>query len=113
MGGERETVVEKTDKKGDSIKDLGGLRIHENNHEVHFHDDKAKLKAAVPVSVWWRAWDKLRCEPGTWNYVDSKFNSHLTVETRVEDGTLEVYVALASAKVGKNFAKLNDFTKKK
>jgi hypothetical protein len=112
MGGEREVVVEKK-ASSKSSTDLGGLRIHESQGEVHFHDDKSKLKAAVPVATWWRAWDKLRSEPGIWHYIDSKLNSQLTVETKIEKSVFEVVVSLNAASAGPNYDKLNDFTRKK
>lgn len=114
MGGEKETVVEQKGKSKSGETKLSSFRIHENNGEVHFHDDANKLKCAVPMGAWWKAWDKLRGEPGFWNYVDTSNNTALTVETQV-DGVLKFDVALSIEKitVGDDYSKLNTFSKRK
>lgn len=35
------------------------LRLHINSGQMHFHDDKSGLKAAVPMADWWTATQKL------------------------------------------------------
>jgi hypothetical protein len=55
MGGEREFTT--TTDVGETI---GKIRIHENAGEVHFHDDKNKIKVAVPVATMFGVWEKLR-----------------------------------------------------
>lgn len=63
MGGEREDVIETRPKgrkspEATELKTAGqSIRIHESNGEVHFHVDKEKLKCAVPVGEWWKAWN--------------------------------------------------------
>lgn len=60
MGGQRETTVpQKTKSKAGPSQTVGSVRIHEENGEVHFHDDANKLKVAMPVADWSIAWDKL------------------------------------------------------
>lgn len=58
MGGERETVVE-SKKKASGATKVGKIRIHESGGQVHFHDDDAKLKVAVPVSSWFEIFQKV------------------------------------------------------
>jgi hypothetical protein len=113
LGGERETTLEKKDKKEGGIATLGGFRIHESNGEVHFHDDKNKLKAAVPLGAWYKAWDKLRGEPATWQYIDATNNTNISVETRLEKDEFDVIVSITPIKIGKDYAKLNTFSKRK
>lgn len=60
MGGEKEfTAPAKSTSGNDPGKVVGNLRIHENNGEVHFHDDQNKRKVAVPVDIMYKAWDRL------------------------------------------------------
>jgi len=56
MGGERQFDTPAKDKEGQII---GSLRIHENNGEIHFHDDKNGLKVAVASATMFDAWEKL------------------------------------------------------
>ncbi len=44
MGGERETNVKSTPSAKSGSTEVGSIRIHESGGEVHFHDDKRKLK---------------------------------------------------------------------
>lgn len=56
MGGEKEfSTPARTEETGK----IGNLRIHENNGEVHFHDDAKGLKVAIPVATMHNQWDKL------------------------------------------------------
>jgi hypothetical protein len=48
-----------------------GLRFHLSRGQVHFHDDKAALKVAVPASAWWGAWQRLRVPAGAGNSAES------------------------------------------
>jgi len=131
MGGERETFLESAEKAKSKIDDGGDaqnpptesmgslrgtnnpLRIHESGGEVHFHDDTAKLKAAVPVSAWFKAWDKLSSQPQSWQFVDQKNQTVLTIDTKLDNGSLDADVTLAKLAVGTNFSALNKFTTKK
>ena len=114
MGGERETTLEKKNLKSDGeITSLGNFRIHESNGEVHFHDDKNKLKAAVPFGAWYKAWDKLRGEPATWQYIDTTNNTNISVETRLANDEFDVIVSIQSIKVGNDYAKLSTFSKRR
>ncbi len=121
MGGERETHVEKTeipDKSGSVRQNSGSrLRIHENAGQVHFHDDENKLKVAVPVATWWRAWQELQ-QPGRWDYIDVDNMACLTVQTKLyqQDDILSVECELMVTRVGvigTNYTELAKFTKKR
>jgi hypothetical protein len=130
MGGEKETIVEQKGKSGEAK--LSSFRIHENNGEVHFHDDVNNLKCAVPMGAWWKAWDRIRAEPGFWNYVDTSNNTAITVETLVDEeplptavsfrppeqpfpinGRLDVVISIDKITVSDDYSKLNTFSKRK
>lgn len=114
MGGERETLVEKKEPKAKSGKaDIGNLRIHENNGEIHIHDDASKLKAAVPVFAWWKMWDKLRNEPGAWTWIDPANKTRVSVETTIDQTTTDVKISVSSIAFSDAWDKINTFTKKK
>lgn len=116
VGGERETVVEKTkekDSKVTSETDAGGYRIHESNGEVHVHDDHNKLKAAVPVSAWWKMWDRLRNEVGLWVWIDPVQKTKLVVETVSELGMIDARISVSKIAFGSTWEKINTFSKKK
>ncbi len=114
MGGERETTVEKKEPKAKGGKaDFGNFRIHQKDTEVHIHDDTAKLKAAVPVLAWWKMWDRLRNEPGTWTWLDPSNKTRLTVETALDQDVLGVKVSLAPITINADWDKINNFTKRK
>lgn len=67
---------------------LPKLRMHENNGEIHFHDDAGKIKAAVPVADMWAAWARLQ-HGGYWQFVDE--NNHSLLAIMVElDGQNQV-----------------------
>lgn len=59
MGGERETVVEQKATSDAGVITAGSIRIHESGGEVHFHDDAAGRKVAVPVAVWFERYEAL------------------------------------------------------
>ena len=67
MGGERETVLSSppasTKPRGQTT--VSGIRMHENKGQVHFHDDKRKIKVAVPTDVFWKAWNNTPFDKGT------------------------------------------------
>jgi len=124
MGGEREGYVDSKDKPEAGGSEVMGsiagagnqrLRYHENAGEVHFHDDALKLKAAVPVAEWWKAWDKLKSQPGRWDWVDTKNDTYLVVETQIvgEPPGVEAFTSLTRLVAGTNFKALNNFTKRK
>jgi hypothetical protein len=119
MGGEREMAVEKSEVKvakenGGGVKtDVGAFRVHESNGEVHVHDDANKFKTVVPISVWWKMWDKLRNDPGTWTWIDPQLKTRLTVETVIDQSIIDVKISLSQIVIGDTWEKVNSFTKRK
>lgn len=120
MGGEREVEVEKSKsevkvakEKGSGKANVGNFRIHQSGGEIHVHDDKDKLKAAVPASAWWKMWDKLRNEPGVWTWIDHHFKTKLVVETALDGDVMDVKISLTGGvTVSDSWDKINNFTKK-
>ncbi len=121
MGGERETLVEKEKSEVKVAKgsgktgktDIGSFRIHESKGEVHVHDDTNKLKAAVPVAAWWKMWDKLRNEPGTWTWIDPDHKTRLSIQSVLDGSDVDVIIGVSPTTFGDAWNKLNSFTKKK
>ena len=113
MGGEKEMTVEKPNKGKAEKTDVGNFRIHQNNGEVHIHDDANKLKVAMPVSAWWKIWDSLRNEPGEKTWIDSVNKTKLVFETVVDGDVVDVKITVESVTVSADWEKVNTFTKKK
>lgn len=128
MGGERETFLESESKAPEvhgsvSGKEGSRVRIHQNNGEVHLHDDTNKIKCAIPVAEWWKAWEKLRTQPGTWTWIDSNNNSCVIIETVVDFNAgpvtnvpavrVDEIITLLPADISPNYRELNNFTKKR
>jgi len=89
----------------------GGVRIHENAGEVHLHDDKAKLKVAVPVSEFYAAWAR-RVFDGkkrTFRFVDPSNKAVATLTTSVKKGKMETDIGLAPLRMDKNSEKIQQF----
>lgn len=59
MGGERETVSPQVVSKKGKSQVVGHVRYHEKGGEVHFHDDAAGLKVAVPVDLWMKTFQEM------------------------------------------------------
>ena len=114
MGGEREIVVEKKEPKSKVAKaDIGGFRIHQKDGEIHVHDDANKVKVVIPVVSWWKMWDRLRNEIGTWTYVDPHFKTKLVIETTIDQLVIDVKIAVIPMTFGDSWSKIDTFTKKK
>jgi len=115
MGGERETVVDKpkTEVKVGTETEVMQYRLHENNGQIHVHDDFNKLKAAVPVSAWWKMWDRLRNEVGFWVWIDPVEKTKLVIETVSESGIIDVRISISNIVFGSTWEKINTFSKKK
>jgi len=91
------------------------IRIHESGGEVHFHNDAAGLKAVVPVTAWWAAWDKLKSlQISNWSYLDKANAIMVEVSTYEKDGKLDANVSLdlVSTDFGDTFAALDRFSTK-
>ena len=129
MGGDRETFLDSAETESacepsveesskTTMGSIGGksgnrIRIHESGGEVHFHDDTAKLKVAVPVSKWFKLWDKLSGQPQKESIPDHKNNTVLTVETKLANGVLDAVVSVETMSIGTNFSELSKFTTRK
>jgi len=114
MGGEKETTVEKKAPKDKGDKaNIGAFRIHENNGEVHIHDDANKLKVAMPISAWWKMWEQLRNEPGARKWPDPVNKTEIVVETTLDNAFLDVSISVTPIKVSADWEKLNTFSKRK
>lgn len=142
MGGQREDTIQSQSKPEKSSGKLGAggtiqsskpspdptplpatnqsLRFHENKGEVHFHDDSASLKVAMPVAEWWSAWNRLKnVQVDKWCYLDRLNGTILEILTGHDDqGRLELRVSLkrysdAPVQVGPTFAALEKFTENK
>lgn len=122
MGGERETLVpQKTRKTDGSSHEIGQIRIHESNGEVHFHDDTNKLKVAVPSATWFSAFEKAleNMDSHEWSYVDPKQKAVLTMKCRIRSANpkkdrpiarAEVTLRIEKIELSDELAKLNKFT---
>lgn len=78
MGGENEITTPK--KSAPGAPNPGGLRVHINGGEAHFHDDTGHLKVAVPVSVWYKYREELiTLQRPSWEYLDPKNETLLTL----------------------------------
>jgi len=92
------------------------LRIHESKGKVHFHDDKNKIKAYVPIGQWYAILQNL--ETGTQTKIthhDSDNKSTLIIRIGVIGGKLDASVSLneyKELKVGSTLEKLQSFTQK-
>ncbi len=118
MGGERETNVKSTPSAKSGSTEVGSIRIHESGGEVHFHDDKRKLKVAVPVASWYAAVENLSSlgEHGLL-FFDAKNGTSLEVHllvTEAESGKgkpeFDVELTITQIEVADDLAKLLKFT---
>lgn len=119
MGGTREDVLPQRSSttvasKGGTTTVMGTqkIRIHESNRKVHFHDDDNKLKAAVPVDTWFRAWTELMVSEKPFVYYDLDNMSLLTVMIGEDSNGVEatIRVEKLEAQIGATFKALQKFT---
>lgn len=114
MGGAREQTVESPAAKGGKIK---SIRFHENDGEIHFHDDKAKpkIKVAVPVADFWSAWEKFKGNPlhEPIQLFDLKNGTSVTINGVYTDDGVDASIALDKIKFGKTFSALDGFVQGK
>ena len=91
------------------------VRIHENNGEVHFHDDKNQLKVAVPVDKYFLNWEELRDNPdiGPIVFKDAKHNAQITLEWVEEGDVLDVKMSMEiyTPKFGEGYKALEKLVK--
>jgi len=115
MGGAREAKVAAKKADGKEQK-LGELRFHESGGQVHFHDDKNKLKVAIQAGRWYQEWQnavKAACENGmaAFQYRDHINKSQLTLQVTLSDGQLDISeISIAPLTSSDTFKKLDEFT---
>jgi hypothetical protein len=117
MGGEREETVAVKGKGKSGEETVGNIRFHEKDGEVHFHDDANKLKVAVPVSVWWDAWNTVSGRRTDWDYIDLKRSTLLRVSQSVlgrsdtgQDELCDLHLTLEKVRIGNTYQALQRFT---
>jgi len=92
------------------------LRYHLKDGFVHFHEEKSKLRVAVPVAEWWRALESLKnLRDERYRYVDHDAGTMLEVTAGVnQDNQFEIIpkVHAISSGIGPIFEKLRTFTEK-
>lgn len=115
MGGEREATIEaKPSKAGGNSGTFGKLRFHESMGEIHFHDDVAAIKVAIPVALWSAAWEKLSSgQIKKFNYYDTSNASQIDVRIKRKKRTaiIEAVVEVSKLNFGAEFNALQKFTK--
>ena len=120
MGGQNEKIV--TPPSTGRVISLinGSVRIHENQGEVHLHDDLEKLKVAIPVGDFWNAWERCRTSMSTNNapfatsrLVDTKNSTCAIIETQLHEvGTecrLQSTVKIIKIVIDPSYQQINDF----
>ncbi len=92
------------------------VRYHEKNGVIHFHDDIAKLRVAVPVAEFWEGWNRHRpsiCERNRrLTFIDEKAGTVVVISGRLENHVVKVDIEVKSVSVDPSFADLNDFAYK-
>jgi|TARA_Y100000310_G_C20591198_1_gene768096 hypothetical protein len=58
MSGQFEKTLDSKPAAQQNLNSNSKIRVHLYNGEIHFHDDTAKLKVAIPVADFWRDWQK-------------------------------------------------------
>lgn len=120
MGGKDETTVKqsRTTQADGTIEQIGDVRIHVGDDSlIHFHDDKAKVKVAVPPATFAKAWQRLESgETDQWEFTDLERKTFLHVKLIVSPPVkvggktkLDVCVALEQLEVSDDFSKLKKF----
>ena len=120
MGGERETTVAAAiSKKGET--QVGDIRLHESDGEVHFHADSSGLKVAVPSGIWFQAWMRLMDQGGSFTFVDTSRNTSLVLTIQVVADTgdtkakprIDAELLVGEIESGDAFKTLHEFTTRK
>lgn len=116
MGGNNEFIapspVSRKNDAGGSL--VNGIRIHENKGEVHFHDDAANFKVAVPVAEMYKAWDGLRNgHIKKFKYTDYVNNSVLKMRVKEDkrSSDLQIRVSRLNKQVNNRSAEFESFDK--
>lgn len=123
MGGTNEKILDAGKSAGTSKSTEIGtgkkkLRLHENAGEVHFHDDTAGLKVAVPVATFMKEWpdfsqQRIAEEGAVLHFVDATRNTVAVLKSisRFKKGKflIDIEASIVPAVVDDNVTKLNDF----
>lgn len=121
MGGQREQVLNTPATSSHKIPvQINGIRIHENNGEVHLHDDARKLKVAIPSSEFWKAWNQSSEAKSSGNkvirtisFIDPKNQSVALIENTItfenKKASVNTTVRLEKAEFDGNYTKLQTF----
>jgi hypothetical protein len=110
MGGIKEDKIEQS-KSGSEVGGKIGkyIRFHENNGEIHFHDDDNKLKVAMPVATWFAAWSNLAKNMGEWSYIDAERKTMFSINVFMKK-KVQVNVNIKKVEFDNIFEKLQKFT---
>lgn len=82
MGGEKETTAPQTRNTPSGLERCGTVRYHENQGEIHFHDDANKLKVAMPTGTWFTNFQQLmNSTPSSVRYTDTKNGATIKIAT--------------------------------
>jgi hypothetical protein len=89
---------------------LGGqvIRLHENKKDgaFHFHVDAEGIKAVVPVTEMWVAWDRIK-NLGKFTYVDADNKTILTVVVAVNaKGVVDAYTNVKPITTGSYYQRI-------
>lgn len=122
MGGERETVASQKVETETGIETIGSVRYHESKSQIHFHDDTNKLKVAIPVATWYKAWTNLMSTtPNEWHYADVDNGTVLHIKVTLKKANekknrpaprLDLLLHIEKIEVSDEFSKLNKFSVK-
>lgn len=130
MGGDFEKQLSKTERPQASspsgvempLIQEGSVRIHSSQGEVHFHDDKAKIKVAVPAATFWKEWKdfqatKIARKGEQITFFDASRQTAAVIEShsRFSGGKLAIAVTvdLVQVEQSDNVKKLADFASQK
>jgi len=122
MGGERETIAPQRVEKETGPEVIGSVRYHESKGQVHFHDDTNKLKVAIPVATWYKAWTSILSSlPNEWHYADVENSAALHIKLSLKKASekkgrinpcLDALLHIEKIEISEEFAKLNTFSVK-
>jgi len=122
MGGERETIAPQRIEKETGPEVVGSVRYHESKGQVHFHDDAKKMKVAIPVATWYKAWtNMLSSLPNEWHYADVENCAVLHVKLSLKKASekkrrinpcIDALLHIEKIDASEEFSKLNQFSVK-
>jgi len=114
MGGANEKVIPASRSKTKSDKIVAGnVRIHESGGNVHLHDDKANLKAEIPVADFWAGWQRARSDFRMATFIDRNLGTIVIVDPILDRSltpvTVSVDIKLSPVCVTDGFRDIDDF----